>query len=102
MRLRPTEVRAVAEVLQSLSGTGADVDDVAGAVIRKLDEMRATGRDHYAILAQEEGGPILVYGPYGTPRAAEKAAGTLVAPTKGRRYAAAAFKLYRIPEETLW
>lgn len=68
MRLRPTEVKAVAALLDSPAD---DVTDLARTVIQTLDEMRAA-RDVYVILLHNPGVGIVAFGTFDTRKQAER------------------------------
>lgn len=71
-RLRPTEVRAVAALLNDPAD---DVETLAEDVIRKLDELRAK-RDVWVVLVRyPDSGIPGVFGPYDTENQANRAMG---------------------------
>lgn len=72
-RIRPTEVKAVAALLNEPAD---DVNDLAKAVIRKLDEMRATRKQY--VIVHPQGRLLSTYGPYDTVKEAEKRAGQFI------------------------
>ena len=71
MTARPTEVKAIAELLNQPAD---DVNDLAKRAIHALDEMRKS-RTQYAILVLHTGAGYAVYGPYDTPNQARKDVG---------------------------
>jgi hypothetical protein len=98
VRLRPTEVRMIVEILSDDDATEEELEfckGVAEEIITKLDEMRAK-RDTYAILAQEERGPVYTYGPYFTKQAASKHLNQMARPSVDREMVAGVVKLYEL------
>lgn len=84
-RVRPTEVRAVAALLDS---PAESVEQLATDVIAAIDELRAKRTD-YVIVVQHSGwAPFFAaYGPYLTKTAAQKDVGkSVIASTVGERY----------------
>lgn len=79
-RLRPTEVRAVVELLDS---PAEDVTALAESVIQKIDDLRSKRPLYAAVIHQPRLG-LFVYGPYDTQKQAEKALSTdIVAAVEG-------------------
>lgn len=72
-RLRPTEVKAVAEIL---SQPAEDEYELAESIMRKIDDMRKKRKD-YVVYVNDSGMPS-VWGPFDTVNAAKKAVGTTV------------------------
>lgn len=76
-RLRPTEVRAVAALLEE---PAEDADELAGRIIETLDELRLK-RDSFALLYLEPNTrTVVAFGPYGTQNAGERDIKRLVSP----------------------
>lgn len=94
-RLRPTELRAVAEVLDRFSGAGMSAEEVAPFIIEAIDNLRVD-RDTWVLVAQEKDGPLLLWGPYRTEHQARMDGNRLVAPTPGGEYAWAPRRLYKL------
>ena len=80
-RVRPTEAKAIIELLDSPADS---VEELAVSVIAKIDELRAKRQDWF-ILKYDPGVCISLHGPYLTKNAASKeiASGNLVAASPG-------------------
>lgn len=82
MRIKPTEVRLVADLLAQ---PAADADELAEKIITNLDTKRMKD-ERWVIIYQwqpEEGRFItMTYGPFNTRKQAEKAMGGLVSPSE--------------------
>lgn len=72
-RLRPTEVKAVAELL---SQPAADEYELAESIVRTINDMRAKRKD-YVVFVNDSGMPS-VWGTFETINAAKKAVGATV------------------------
>ena len=80
VRIRPTEVKALVEVLDA---EHADVETLATEVIAALDRMRES-RKRWCVVVHD--GLPSVYGPYDTPTQARKDVGkNIIAHTEGTR-----------------
>ena len=76
-RLRPSEVKAVAALLNE---PAESVDDLAKEVLRKVDELRE-GRKEYVVVLLSDG-IVSTWGPYDTVKEASKRAGDFIIASK--------------------
>lgn len=92
MAPRPTEVKALVALL---SEEHEDVEELAKTVILRLDELRKD-RPQYVVGARfirgDSTGHTMIYGPYPTPKGAEKVGTKLVAPSAGSSWGV--YRLY--------
>ena len=72
-RLRPTEVKAVAAMLNEPAN---DEYELAENIMRKINELRAKRKDYVVFVL--DGNMPSVWGPYETQNSATKAVGTTV------------------------
>lgn len=77
MRLKPTEVRLVADVI---SREYDSADEAAEAAIRALDEKRAKDESWCFLYYDPNGKVYITFGPYKTKNAAERARKNLSSP----------------------
>jgi hypothetical protein len=78
MRIKPTEIRLVAEVI----GREYDsAEEAAEAAIRAIDEKRARDNEIWCFLYYDPNNKVFItYGPYPTKSSAERARKNLVSP----------------------
>lgn len=77
MALRPSEVKAVAKILDEPAD---DVTDLAKRVITAINESRMARKEYVVVLLSD--GIVSTYGPYDTVKAAEKAVGRHIIASK--------------------
>jgi hypothetical protein len=78
MRIKPTEIRLVADVISREYDSAAEA---AEAAIRALDEKRARDNEMWCFLYYDPNGQVFVtFGPYPTKTAAERARKNLSSP----------------------
>lgn len=77
MRLKPTEVRLVADII---SREYDSADEAAEAAIRALDEKRAKDESWCFLYYDPNGKVYITFGPYKTKNAAERARKNLSSP----------------------
>ena len=77
MRLRPTEVKAVAELL---SEPADDEMELAEMIVRRINEMRAKRTDYAVIM--NDNGMVSTWGPFDTEGDAKKAIGKTIVASK--------------------
>ena len=77
MRLKPTEVRLIADVI---SREYDSADEAAEAAIRALDEKRAKDEMWCFLYYDPNNKVYITFGPYKTKNAAERARKNLVSP----------------------
>lgn len=76
-RLRPTEVKAVAALLNE---PATDEYELAETIMHKINELRAKRKD-YVVFMYDNGIPS-VWGPFDTQNAAKKAIGNSIVASK--------------------
>jgi len=76
-RLKPTEVRLVAALLQEEAD---DADELAARIIRSLDEKREDDTVYSCVYYDPNTGAVIPYGPYPTEGTARKEYSKLVSP----------------------
>lgn len=69
-RPRPTEVRAVAALLQE---PAEDAEELAGRIIQALEDLRSDRPSWAVVVATGDGRLMYAYGPFGTQKQAETA-----------------------------
>lgn len=80
-RLRPTEVKAIAALLNEPADS---VEDLARQVLARVDELRA-GRKEYVVVLLD-GRIVSTWGPYDTVKEAEKRVGRhIIASRPGKK-----------------
>ena len=75
--LRPTEVKAVAKILDEPAD---DVTDLAKHIIRTIDELRVARKEYVVVLISD--GIVSTYGPYSTVKEAFKRSGEFIIASK--------------------
>lgn len=81
MKIKPTEVRLVAQMLER---PAEDADDLARQVIEALDAKRASDNEQWVAIYQWNKGGLVTcaFGPYGTRTQAERAVKGMVSPSE--------------------
>lgn len=80
-RIRPTEVKAVAQLLDE---PAESVETLARQVIEALDDLRAKRREYIVVV--NAGGLLSAYGTYATVKEAQRAVGDpIIASRKGAK-----------------
>ena len=99
-RVRPTEHRAVVELLDA---PATSVEDLATDVIQAIDTLRAK-RNDWVVVVYDPGVAVHVHGPYLTQNAARKDIGNNVFAASPGAYALVLPLITDIEEgvETLW
>lgn len=83
-RPRPTEVRAVAALLQE---PAEDAEELAGRIIQALEDLRADRPSWAVVVATGDGHLMYAYGPFATQKQAESAVAKGKVPLiKGQRF----------------